>query len=462
MTGEPLRDALPVYPVNTPVVDVIKGLDRSGERHAVIVGMRGEYVCQIGPSEIRRHLLTGLDQGAPVGTIAERSPLWLWEQDVPDREKRRSIVAELRAAGFGHCPIVDAGGHYVRVMRCDELWGGEWEGQGERANAVERVLVIGGAGYLGSVLLAELLEAGFAVRVLDNFIYGRGALNGFAQVPRCDVIEGDIRNIQTIVSCLADVDAVVLLAAVVGDPASQQRPTQAIETNLLAAQAIAFACKSQQVNRFLYASTCSVYGRSDDLLTEDSPLSPVSLYARTKIASERSILALGDSAFSPTILRMGTLYGPSPRMRFDLVVNTMTMKAFVDGRITVFGGAQWRPLLHVRDAARAYVACLQAPLQVVGNRVFNVGSEEQNYRVGDIARLVSEVLGGVPIERQESSMDARDYRVSFRQIRELLSLRPCHTVTEAARVMYDCLAAGGIRNPLAKVYYNHYFDSTEE
>jgi len=447
---------------DTPVVEVIKQLDRSGEARAVIVSPRDEYVCQISPNEIRRHLLTGLDADSPIGSIAEASPLFLREPELADPERRRAVAVELRAAGYSHCAVVDAGARFLRAVPCEELLGAAGGPQPAAAGGVQRVLVIGGAGYLGAVLVAELRAAGYAVRVLDNFIYGRGALAGLAESGRIEVVDGDIRNIQTIVSGLADVDAVVLLAAVVGDPASQTRPTQTIETNLLAAQAIAFACRSQQINRFLYASTCSVYGQGDGLLTEQSALAPVSLYARTKIASEQSILALADGTFSPTILRLGTLYGLSPRMRFDLVVNTMAMKAFVDRKITVFGGAQWRPLLHVRDAARAFVACLEAPLAAAGGAVFNVGSEEQNYQIAEIARLISEALGGIPIDRQGSTLDARDYRVSFRRLRDVLGVTPCHTVAEAAREIYACLQGGTIRNPLARVYFNHYFDSTEE
>ncbi len=452
----------PVCRVDVSVAKVIQDMDRSSERSAVIVGLRDEYVCQISPNEIRRHLLTGLDASQPIGTIAAASPLFLREAEIDDADRRRVVILELEAAGHSLCPVVDAAGRFLRLERCEQ-WHQPIRARGPGPESgIERVLVIGGGGYLGSVLVGELLRSGYAVRVLDNFIYGRGALTGLEPSGALATVDGDIRNIQTIVSCLADVDAVVLLAAVVGDPASQTRPTQTIETNLLAAQAIAFACRSQQINRFLFASTCSVYGRGESLLTEESPLSPVSLYARTKIASEQSILALADEAFSPTILRMGTLYGLSPRMRFDLVVNTMTMKAFVDRRITVFGGAQWRPLLDVNDAARAYVACLAAPLESVGKRVFNVGSEEQNYQIGEIAQFVSDALGGIEIERQESNMDVRDYRVSFMAIQEALGFRPCHTVGAAARQIYTALESGGIRNPMAKVYFNHYFDSTEE
>ena len=328
--------------------------------------------------------------------------------------------------------------------------------------AAPRVLVVGGAGFLGSVLTRKLLARGFSVRVLDNFIYGRRSLDDLAGEENLDVVEGDLRNIHTCVTALADIDAVVLLAAIVGDPASKARPAQTIETNVLAAQALAMASKLHHIPRFLYASTCSVYGIGDAVLDERAPLNPVSLYARTKIESEKIILGMADEHFRPTVLRMGTLYGFSPRMRFDLVVNTMSMKAHVTGGIQVFGGDQWRPLLGVEDAAEVYIRCLEARLQDVGNQVFNVGSDGQNYRIDEVARIISEALDGVPISRDRSNPDSRDYRVSFAKLANVLGYAPAQTIDRAAREIVENLRSGIIKDPSHKIYYNHYFDSAEE
>ena len=275
------------------------------------------------------------------------------------------------------------------------------------------------------------------MRILDSFIYGRRSLESFAGDENLEIIEGDLRNIHTCVSSLSETDAVVLLAAIVGDPASKARPTETIETNVLAAQALASACKLHHINRFLYASTCSVYGIGADLLDENAPLNPVSLYARTKIESEKIILGMGDEYFSPTILRMGTLYGYSPRMRFDLVVNTMSMKSFVDGKIQVFGGRQWRPLLGVEDAADVYVRCLEANLQDVGNQVFNVGSDGQNYQIDEVAEIIGTSLGGIPITRDNSNLDARDYRVSFAKLNQTLGFSTQQTIESEARTIFE-------------------------
>jgi nucleoside-diphosphate-sugar epimerase len=199
-----------------------------------------------------------------------------------------------------------------------------------------------------------------------------------------------------------------------------------------------------------------------NLLNEEAPLNPVSLYARTKIESENIILGMGDEYFSPTVLRMGTLYGYSPRMRFDLVVNTMSMKSFIDRKIQVFGGRQWRPLLGVQDAAEVYVRCLEANLQDVGNQVFNVGSDDQNYQIDEVAEIIGNALGGIPISRDNSNLDARDYRVSFAKLRGMLGFKPKQTVDNAARAILVKLQSGELGNPAQRIYYNHYFDSAEE
>lgn len=331
----------------------------------------------------------------------------------------------------------------------------------------EKVLVIGGAGYLGGVLLERLLSEGYHVRVLDSYIYGKKAVEKFSGNPNLEAVEGDIRNIEVINSAMKDIDSVILLAAVVGDPASKIRPEQTVETNYLAAQMAASSAKINGIKKFIYASTCSVYGVGKDILDEEAPLNPVSLYARTKITSEESILAISDRSFKPVIMRMSTLYGFSPRMRFDLVVNTMTMTAFTEGKITVFGGSQWRPLLSLPDAADAYIKVLKADLSKSAGKIYNVGSEEQNYVIADVAKLVAEGIKNasgkdIPINIEGDSIDARDYRVSFRKIQTELGFGVSHTIPQSAAEIWGKLESKEIKDPKQKVYYNHYFDSSEE
>jgi nucleoside-diphosphate-sugar epimerase len=334
-----------------------------------------------------------------------------------------------------------------------------------------KVLVIGGAGYLGAVLTQRLLNGGYSVRILDSFIYGKKAVERYTDDRRVEIIEGDIRNIETVNENMPGAECVVLLAAVVGDPASKARPEQTIETNYLASMLVASSAKIAGIKKFIYASTCSVYGAGKEVLDENAPMNPVSLYARTKISSEEGILSIADSNFEPVIMRMSTLYGFSDRMRFDLVVNTMTMTAFTEGKINVFGGNQWRPLLGLEDASDAYIKVIESQntttASTVYGRIYNVGSEDQNYTIAQVAvqvaKGIKEVSGmDIPVKIEGSSVDARDYRVSFKKIRNELGFEVKQTISGAAKEIWMKLESKEIKDPRQKIYYNHYFDSSEE
>ena len=449
----------------TSIQNTIQQIERSPLDRAFVVDEIGVYEGCVVVADLRRLLISGAQGEEPVDTYPMRHDCSITDKSIKKPGHVRALISDMELKGMRFLPVVNPEGKITEILSFEDIRNmynsAEIENPAEHPPA-RRVLVVGGAGFLGSVLTRKLLSRGFGVRVLDSFIYGRKSLDQLAGDENLEVMQGDLRNINTCVNALADMDAVVLLAAVVGDPASKARPMQTIETNVLAAQALAMASKLHHIPRFLYASTCSVYGVGDSILDENAPLNPVSLYARSKIESEKIILGMGNGYFSPTILRMGTLYGFSPRMRFDLVVNTMSMKSHVNGSIQVFGGGQWRPLLGVKDAAEVYIRCLETKLEDVGNQVFNVGSDDQNYRIDDVAQIISEALGGVSILRDQSNLDSRDYRVSFAKLADVLGYRPGQTIVHAAREIVENLRSGVIKDPEHKIYYNHYFDSAEE
>lgn len=457
------------YPVvcierGTLIQDAILLIEHSPFDSAFVLDENGVYLGSVFIADLRRLLISGGHGEEPVDAYPMKHAYKLTEESLRNRKLAASLISDMQLNSVRFLPVVGKDGRVVEVESIEDLMAlhGFSGMDSLPTEPARRVLVVGGAGYLGSILTQKLLSRGFRVRILDSFIYGRRSLDAFAGDENLEVIEGDFRHIHTCVSSLSEIDAVILLAAIVGDPASKARPTETIETNVLAAQALASASKLHHINRFVYASTCSVYGIGADLLDENAPLNPVSLYARTKIASEKIILGMGDEYFSPTILRMGTLYGYSHRMRFDLVVNTMSMKSFVDGKIRVFGGRQWRPLLGVEDAAEVYVRCLEANLQDVGNQIFNVGSDAQNYQIDEVAEIIGTSLGGIPISRDNSNLDARDYRVSFVKLNRTIGFSPAQTIEYEARTIFEKLRSGEIRNPAQKIYYNHFFDSAEE
>lgn len=455
-----MKHPVPLIERHASIKETIQRIERTPYNTGFIINEQGVCLGGVFTYDLRRLLISGVSAEAEVGAYPVKYTYRLEESALKDRTRVDALLADLHLHGVTYVPVVSPYGEVVDILSADDLATTQSaKGSPERE---KKVLVVGGAGYLGSMLTRKLLGRGYRVRVLDSFIYGRKSVEDLSTNERCEIVEGDLRNIPTCVNALEGVNAVILLAAIVGDPASKVRPTETIETNVLAAQALATAAKLQQISKFVYASTCSVYGVGADLLDEQAALNPVSLYARTKIASEDIIMKMADSYFQPTILRMGTLYGYSHRMRFDLVVNTMSMKSFTDKKILVFGGKQWRPLLHVEDAAEVYMRCVEAEASKVGSQIFNVGSDEQNYQIEEIAERVSTTLGGIPIQRDDTTLDARDYRVSFSKVRETLGFTPQASVEGAASTIFGRLEDGTIKNPAQRIYYNHYFDAAED
>lgn len=319
------------------------------------------------------------------------------------------------------------------------------------------VLVTGGAGYIGSVLVRELLNNGFRVKVVDKLMFGKGSIEELEKNPDFRFIEADILDLETMAKALADVDAVVHLAAIVGEAACSARKELAIKTNYLGTVHLARLCKAYGIRRFIYASTCSAYGKSEeeDIMEENSKATPVDFYGETKVYAEKDIARLIDRNFSPTILRFSTVYGLSPRMRFDLVVNIFAKNAVTKGEISIFSGSQIRPLIHVADLARAICLCLKNPIEKVGNQIFNVGDNNENYLISELGAIVKELVPALKVNSINEAKDQRSYRVNFNKIEKFLSFRSQKKVKDGMQEIIRALEDGRIKDAENKIYYNH-------
>jgi nucleoside-diphosphate-sugar epimerase len=297
------------------------------------------------------------------------------------------------------------------------------------ATGKTHVLVVGGAGYIGSLLVERLLQSGYKVRVLDALLYGREPLRPVQNHPDFQLTVGDCRNMQDVVRAVRGVDAVVDLAAIVGDPACEQDRDAALEINFGATRMMIEVAKGHGIGRFLFASSCSVYGATEHEVDERSNLNPISLYAQTKVDSERALLAAASDEFHPTILRFATVFGLGYRPRFDLVVNLLSARAKQDGKITIYNGQQWRPFIHVRDVVEAIVGTLEAPVQCVSGETFNVGDRSLNHTLQNVAEIIQEIFPGTSVE-QVANSDLRNYRVNFDKIRNRLGFEARFTIRE--------------------------------
>jgi len=325
----------------------------------------------------------------------------------------------------------------------------------KKEEGIQHVLIIGGAGYIGSTLCRQLLSQAYSVRVLDALLYGDKSLAGLKEDPRFELLEGDSRDVSAVFRAMLDMDAVVHLGELVGDPACALDEKLTLEINLAATRMVAEAAQGCGVKRFVYASSCSVYGASSEISDERSALKPVSLYARAKIGSEQTLLALNGPDFHPVILRLSTVFGHSFRPRFDLVVNFLTAKAVRDGEITIFGGEQWRPFVHVADVAQAIVLCVEAPLVSVKARIFNVGSDEQNYTINQVGELIHGIVPQARVVNVEGNGDRRDYRVSFSRIRRELGFKARYSVEDGVREIHAALMDGKIGDYQDRCYSNY-------
>jgi nucleoside-diphosphate-sugar epimerase len=319
------------------------------------------------------------------------------------------------------------------------------------------VLVIGGAGYIGSLAVEQLLRRGHRVRVLDRLMYGPAALAPFAGSDRFELVEGDVTDIAKLASAMRHASAVVHLAGLVGDPACAVDPEFTRHANVIATRMAREVAQSLDVRRFVFASSCSVYGASDRERREDDDVRPVSLYAQTKADSERELLDSIRDNFFVTILRFATVFGHSPRPRFDLVANLFAAQAMTNGVITVLGPDQWRPFVHVRDLARAIVAALEAPLETVQSQIYNVGDDRLNMTIGQLGELVRRTVSPhreVQVTVQNNAEDRRNYRVSFDKIRTQLGFRAETTLEAGILEMVQEFQAGRYRDFREPIYSN--------
>lgn len=293
------------------------------------------------------------------------------------------------------------------------------------------VLVTGGAGYVGSHLVRMLLERGYRVRVLETFLYGNAGLRGIRPHPKLEIQYGDICNIRDMMRAAGGAKAVIALAALVGDPACEIDREETTSINIESTKLLCHVVRHHpDLGRIVFASSCSVYGATEGLiLNEGSRLNPVSFYARSRIVSE-GILRRELEGRSVVMLRLGTVFGASPRPRFDLMINTMTCRAVATGTITVTGGDAWRPHVHVRDVAQAFLLAAEAPSDLVTGETFNVGSNENNYTIAATADLVAARIPGTLVEHGGHVEDLRSYRVSFDKIRHVLGFVPSHTIEQ--------------------------------
>jgi len=306
-----------------------------------------------------------------------------------------------------------------------------------------KVLVTGGAGYIGSILTRTLLERGYDTTVLDRMFFGTDSTQDIAD--RITLIKDDVRWFNP--DILKGIDAVLDLASLSNDPSGELDAEKTLEINYEGRARVANLAKKHHVRKYVLASTCSVYGFQEGTLTEESQTNPLTTYSKANVLAEKDILPLADKSFTATALRQATVYGLSRRMRFDIAINGMVLGFYKNGKIPIMrDGKQWRPFVHVKDTSSAFVKVMESDPELVNGQIFNVSNDEQNVQIFDLAGLIAEAID-LPFNYEwYGSPDTRSYKVSFEKIKKTLNFSPQYTPKEGAREVYQALKEGKL-NP---------------
>ncbi len=315
------------------------------------------------------------------------------------------------------------------------------------------VVIFGGAGYVGSVLTRKLLESDFRVRVVDNLLFGDAGLRGLSH-PNLEILSADICNIQEVSAAAAGAETVILLAAIVGRRVSEIALSNMRDVNLLASSVVLDAAIEHGANRFIFASSDSVYGVQSGVMYETATPEPVSLYSRLKLRMEERVIGAKRGSFHPTALRIATCHGYSPRMRFDLLANTMIRDAVCRRRVLIHGGDQYRALVHVEDVARAIVSVIEAHSGLVSGEVFNVGSNDQNVQIIQVANLVKSLVPETEIDILEEDPDLSDYHLSCSKIQKVLNFTTRWSLEKSLAEVRDMLVLEKFGDPYSLIYRN--------
>lgn len=430
---------------NDTLITALTTLNGLFGRVACIVDKNDEFIGLVTEGDIRRSLISGFSLDGLLEEIVNISPLTL-NMDEYDKlqnneisEKIYNKINQILKQNF-EIPVIQSDKKIFKSLEVNFFK--NITSKGTENNSHIKVLIIGGMGYIGSRLTNLLLNKNFSVKVVDNLLYNQNFLSTFEEDTNFEFIQGDICDLNTQLEAVKDVDAVVYLSEIVGDPACKSFPEKSLKTNYLALCALSTLCAHLKISRFIYTSSCSVYGSTTDpslTLTEGSQVNPLSHYARMKLESENFLLNIKNNFFHPTILRLGTVFGYSYRQRFDLVVNKFVKDSFLFNRINIQGGKQFRPNIHVDDISEAIVSILDSPLDKINNSIFNLSNGSENKNIIELAEEISSVIKNTKIIIDNKISDNRNYRVSSKKIHDTLGIHANTSIKDGVVDLYNKL-----------------------
>ena len=426
-----------------------------------VVNNKKSLLGVISAGDLRRGILAGYNLNDKIKNIYNRNATYVYQQEL---EEKKLIKSNFGSGSLGdttfYVPVVNDNKevkYIIPVERVLEILENKTHKNYHNNDKLPKILIVGGAGFIGNVLASRLLKKNYCVTILDKLIYDHKVMQKkFKNKKNLNFILGDICDLNTQIKVIKEIDIVVYLAEIVGDPACSAKPEDALKTNYLSVLSFANLCSHLAIEKFIYTSSCSVYGldKNNKLLNEKSNLNPVSHYARIKIMSEKALLSSANNNFKPTILRLGTVFGPSKRMRFDLVVNTMSKFAYFDNKIDIHGGNQWRPNIHVEDVADGIISIIKAKKKNIGNQIFNLSNDKLNLQIIQIAKKVKSVFKNAKLNIIKTSTDPRNYKVTSKKIKNKVGFVAKKSIENGLKEIKRMFKFKKIINPDNKIYNN--------
>lgn len=444
--------------LNSTINEAIKQLNYNSKSLLCIKDDKFDKILGvITEGDIRRKLIMGVSKNETLKSHINKRYNFIFEKELISKKFINSKINFNASNKKPYLiPILDKDYNHKYTLNSKEVIG-IIEGNKITKNKLSSIIIIGGAGYIGSILSKKLLVKNYKVIVIDKLIYGSGPVENLKKDKNFKLIKKDISNISTQIKHLLDADAVVYLSELVGDPACKIKPIEALKTNYLSLVSVATICKFLNIKRFIYTSSCSVYGaQKKNLLNEKSSIKPLSHYARIKILSEKALAEITDDNFKPTSLRLGTVFGRSLRNRFDLVVNTFCRAAKYDKKIVIHGnGKQIRPNIHVADVAEGIISVLEAPIKKVGGETFNLSCDKNNKSILNLAKKVKNKFSDVEILKDDKLSDKRDYQVTSKKIFKKIGFKANKTIDYAVDEFLDLFEKKSKNKFYSKVFSNY-------
>ncbi|WP_457557196.1 NAD-dependent epimerase/dehydratase family protein [Candidatus Harpocratesius sp.] len=422
-----------IYNENERLNEVLKDMYNSFINVIILKNSLNEFSGFIDNDLLKNYFIENENLEIPLKSIIQNQNFYVFNDQIDENK----LVNFMINKKINYLPVLNSDNEFIKLLHLsfNELidYKKKEEIKINYSKDEKKILIIGGAGYIGSHL-CQLLVDNYKLRILDNLTFGIEPIRNLIEKENFELIQGDFLHIPTLIRSFNNIDKIIHLASIVGDPACKIDPDLTVKINIQGVKVLGILAKYFGIQKLIFASTCSVYGfYTDAILTEKSGLNPVSLYAESKVEAEKILLKLADMNFHPIILRFGTVFGLSSRMRFDLAINLLSALAIVEKRITLFDGEQWRPFIHVKDIGKCIKIVLETDkFEEFSGEIFNVGSNHLNCQIKDLGIYFREVFkDSIEIFHNNDKEDNRSYRVNFDKISTVFHFKPDFDILDA-------------------------------